>query len=233
MLTAFDDYFAEDSIMSSEIVDYIRTDISAASFLRGDTFSWGTILSWLFTKNLDMGLLNLSNTNGNNRNWSRSWIDEWMLGKIIAATFQDLGINKDTSWQGVFKVKFLISLNKYCGKFQIEKKNIFEFIQDLLKDEDVQSFIRVNRYRESLWFNDEAFEELLWWIFFLLTVRYHSEIIIENKKDIIDIIGDPKLNAERIFRYYWIVDKIRFAKNKSGYKVVNLLDEIRKSGNLR
>ncbi|HZG69306.1 MAG TPA: hypothetical protein VEZ12_21410, partial [Herpetosiphonaceae bacterium] len=54
----------------------------------GDPAVWGALLSWLFTQSLGR----VAGEEGYEQQ-SRTWIDEWLLGKIIAGTLQDLGLD--------------------------------------------------------------------------------------------------------------------------------------------
>ena len=40
---------------------------------------------------------------------SRSWIDEWLLNKIIATALADLGLDERSAWQSIHLVKLLVS----------------------------------------------------------------------------------------------------------------------------
>jgi len=41
-----------------------------------------------------------------------------------------------------------------------EPNRAYQVLQSLLRDNEVQRFLQVNRYQDVLWFNGEAFEEL-------------------------------------------------------------------------
>ncbi|NOS35454.1 MAG: hypothetical protein GQ522_02315, partial [Deltaproteobacteria bacterium] len=77
-------------------------------------------------------------------------------------------------------------------------------------------FLQVNRHQEMLWFNKEAFDLLLWWIF-LITV--------------VESAADPRLKpaekGEVIAHHYETVRGLRRAAERSGYQVEKLLIEVR------
>jgi hypothetical protein len=77
----------------------------------------------------------------------------------------------------------------------------------------VQQFIQVNRYRSTLWFNKEAFEQLLWW---MLVVA------------IVTISADPDRSAAEvtgeITMAYTILKSLQQAAEESGYQIEALLE---------
>jgi hypothetical protein len=91
---------------------------------------------------------------------SRSWIDEWLLGKFIVQTLRELGMEEPAAWRIVTLVKILVqhgaALHLAPAAFNL---------QILLADLDAQAYIGVNRYQGILWFNKESFEELIQWLY--------------------------------------------------------------------
>ena len=80
-------------------------------------------------------------------------------------------------------------------------------------DESIQRFLGVNRHKEVLWFNKEAYEELVWWMFLLA---------------IFEAVSDPNagasLLAERVLLGHNLVKKLLKAGKASGYQVKKLLE---------
>ena len=106
---------------------------------------------------------------------SRSWIDEWLLGKIIAGTLRDLGLDNGTAWWAVTTIKILTSHQRWFEMQTVEKKErVYRVLESWLKDDEVQQFLQVNRYQDVLWFNKEAFEQLLWWMLLLAVVKSNA-----------------------------------------------------------
>jgi len=86
-------------------------------------------------------------------------------------------------------------------------------LENLLKDDLVMQFIQVNRYHDVLWFNKEAFEQLLWWLFVSAVVRINADSeLTENQR------------KTKIASCYKMVEQMQFLKEQSGYKVENLLE---------
>ena len=139
---------------------------------------------------------------------SRSWIDEWLLGKVIASALQDLGLDEHAAWQAVAVVKLLTSHQRWFAVQAADARlRAHKILESLLKDDEVRQFLRVNRYQGVLWFNKEAFEQLLWWLWLVAVVE----------------IGAEPQRAEEILACSDIVEQLRQAAEKSGYQVEKLL----------
>ena len=95
---------------------------------------------------------------------SRSWIDEWLLGRIIARTLQNLGVDGQMAERAVGIIK-LLTANQRWFEFKVQPQRMaFSALSRLLRDAEVQQFIQVNRYQGVLWFNQEAYEQLCDWL---------------------------------------------------------------------
>ena len=134
-------------------VNYLNADLVDAPAI------WGGILSWLFVHSLGRAL-DESDFGGQ----SRSWIDEWLLGKIIAGALRDLGLDDEAAWWLVATLKLLTTHQSWFQARTPGKQEAYRVLETWLRDSEVQSFIQVNRYQDVLWFNKEAFEQLLWWM---------------------------------------------------------------------
>ena len=86
-------------------------------------------------------------------------------------------------------------------------------LESWLGDSDVQLFLQVNRYRGTLWFNKELFEQLLWWMLVIA---------------VITLGADPDRSAteiaEEIVTAYDVVSRLQRAADESGYQVETLLE---------
>jgi len=71
----------------------------------------------------------------------------------------------------------------------------------------VRQFLQVNRYHGVLWFNKEAFEELLWWLWLVAVVQ----------------IGADPQRADEMLACSEIIKQLCQAAEKSGYQVEKLL----------
>jgi hypothetical protein len=154
---------------------------------------------------------------------SRTWIDEWLLGKIMAGVLQDGGLDEASAWRAVAMVKLLtehqlwFKESKYEPADKGERKpaqateQARQVLASLLQDSEVQQFMQVNRWQGVLWFNKEAFERLLEWLLVLATVD-------AQRHELADQV------ARRIAERYGIVRELLQAEEASGYQVEKLLE---------
>jgi glycosidase len=164
--------------------------------------TWGTLLTWVLVHALGkiMGEAGFEQQ-------SRSWIDEWLLGKIVAGVLRDLGLDEAAAWQAVAVVKLLTAHQRWFAA-----KRPHQVLEQLLQDDEVQQFMQVNRYQDMLWFNKEAFEELLEWLLLAAAVQLSAD-------------SGHTLNeaAKEIAACYGVTRKLRRAEKKSGYQVERML----------
>jgi hypothetical protein len=76
----------------------------------------------------------------------------------------------------------------------------------------------VNRYQDVLWFNKEAFEDLLWWLFIAAAVEISSQH---------DKVEKTNGNGESILRCYTEISNLLSGAEASGYKLEKLLDLVK------
>ena len=176
------------------------------SMQAGDPRIWGTLFGWLFTRKLGKLL-----EGSDYAEQSRTWIDEWLLGKIIASALHDLGLEEHAAWRSVAMIKMLIGHQEWFNSHTPQKDGAFSALQDWLKDDHIQRFLGVNRYQGILWFNKEAFDELLWWLFALAVIDITA--------------GQPAGQVpELIAGSYAVIQKLQEAQELSAYQLEKLLE---------
>jgi glycosidase len=179
-------------------------------FGEGDT-QWPTLLGWLFVHSL--GQVTSPKAVPTQ---SRSWIDEWLLGKIIAQTISDIGIDENTAWYAVSLIKVITTHQHWHLKLDPKRRRAHALLERLLRDTEAQGYLQVNRYQGVLWFNKETFETLLWWLYVVA---------------IINTASNPGTTAEEIseevMTCFEIVQKVLKAAEDSGYRLDETLTELR------
>jgi hypothetical protein len=185
---------------------------SLQAHLGEDVSAWGSLFGWLFIHALGRVVVEEGF-----QQQSRSWMDEWLLSKLVAGALRDLGLDEGAAWWAVGVVKILISHQRW---FEIEApkaERAYQILVSWLRDGEVQQFAQVNRYRGVLWFNKEAFDQLLGW---MLTVAA------------VEISADPDRPAEEVAREivgcYDVVKKVQQAEEGSGYQVVKLMEAVKR-----
>jgi hypothetical protein len=181
-----------------------------ADHLNADVQAWGGLLGWLFVQ--PMGQMVRAEQHGD---LSRSWIDEWLLGKLLAGAFQELDLDEGAAWWTVGTVKMLVSHSAWFRAGAPASKRAYQVLTDWLRDEQVRQFLQVNRHRGILWFNHESFARLLAW---MLTVAA------------VQIAADPELSrdevAQEILSAYDVIRQLDRAEADSSYQLEKLLEGV-------
>ncbi len=179
--------------------------------LTDSPYTWGTLFSWLFVHALRKVI---SQTDFPDQ--SRSWIDEWRLGKTIAEVLTELGLDEATAWRAVTLIKILTNHQQWFNQ-----KAAYQVVEKLLKDSEVQQFLMVNRHNDILWFNKEAFEELLWWLMLVAAVEIGFDPL------------RPVNEMTRSLEICWsMIQTLHEAEKKSEYQVEKLLTALQISSPL-
>ena len=153
---------------------------------------------------------------------SRSWIEEWQLGKMMAEMLREMGNDDASIESAVTLVKLLCSHQVFSGELDLgagaERGLLYtNWLRTWLQDVELQRFLKFNRYQGFLWFNRETFEDWLWWnlatAMIDLTSGIPETIEIETRKSI----------AARID----IVRRLLKAAESSKYQVEILLEKAR------
>jgi hypothetical protein len=170
--------------------------------------TWPGLLAWLFLHPLGkvVGKEGFAQR-------SRSWMDEWLLGKIVAGLFQELGLDSGEAWRTVGIVKILVNHQQWHTQPRSGGDRPYQVLVSWLRDSEVQQFLQFNRYRGVLWFNQESFDQLLRWMLAVAAIQ---------------ISADPERTAEAVARdlvaCYEILKTLQRAEAESQYQVVKLMD---------
>jgi glycosidase len=190
---------------------------SAVGYLQArlddDPTIWGTLFAWWSVHSLAAIV-----SPHDFAQQSRSWIDEWRLGNIIAAALQDLGIAEVQAAQAVTLVKALTGHQQWAEFIGAGARSAGMTLQTLLEDGDIRQFLQVNRFNDVLWFNKEAFDELRWWLFVIATVAILSKETT------------AETSVAQITTCYDIIEQWRAAQEKSGYQVEKLIAAAQSNG---
>ncbi|MCJ7530879.1 MAG: hypothetical protein MUO64_07580, partial [Anaerolineales bacterium] len=89
----------------------------------------------------------------------------------------------------------------------------YQILHSWLIDLDVQHFLQVNRFQDTLWFNKEAFNELLHLMFAIAVIQ--NLAMYEN---------DVSKSCHQIVNCFEIISKLKQAAAASGYQIDKLLE---------
>jgi len=190
--------------------DYVLKDWKAAAPL-----TWGVLFGWLFTHALGMVVdVDAVSTGTDERDVSpdeisRGWIDEWLLGKLIAAALEEWGLEAEAARRAVALIKLLIGYQRWFE----ETNDPYDVLYAMLREREVQAYLGVNRYEDILWFNHEAFEQWARWMLLLSAV------------DLATDAGDDF--AEFFTARYTLVRQWLKAEAASEYQVAKLLEALK------
>ena len=179
--------------------------------LNDDPAIWGTLLCWLFTH-----ALGKVGSDEDFAGQSRSWMDEWLLSKIVASALRDLDLDEAAAWWAVGVVKILINHQRWYELEASENERGYQILGSWLRDSEVHQFLQINRYRDVLWFNHEAFDELLGWMLTLAAIEISADPQLT-----------PKTTAEHIVACYEVVKMLQQAEKASEYQVEKLMEVAR------
>jgi glycosidase len=176
--------------------------------LSDEAANWRVLYGWLIVHDLGKIVIDM-----NYEEQSRSWLDEWLLGKRIHRLLEELG---DHSLENTLLVGLLTSQQNWHRVKPSEDQRERDTLDVLFKSPDVQQFLKVNRFNDILWFNKENFEKLASWLYLIAAVQ---------------ITAQPKVAKDKIAReilsVYETVRKWLRAEKLSEYQVEKLLDGIK------
>ncbi|MFX0185826.1 MAG: alpha-amylase family glycosyl hydrolase, partial [Candidatus Hodarchaeota archaeon] len=191
------------SIISAE--DQTKLEEYIGRSIPSSNVDWGIILSYLFVHLLGRIIEPI-----NYESLSRSWIDEWGLGRIIERTIQELHDEKLNIDEVVLLVKILTSHQNWYNYQTGENYQAFQIMNVLMTDLEFQSYIQVNRYLDILWFNKEAFERLIKWLFIVAVLNTVSKLIHQST----EYRNDVRIIFELTQQWLWAADKANYQMGK-------------------
>jgi len=178
----------------------------------GDVADWGTLLGWLFSYKLGKVRREQTYTK-----LSRSWIDQWRLGKILVAALKDLGLDEFTCNRAIAQVKVLTSQAEWFNTLTAGPQGAYPLLEGWLRDSEVHLLLGVNRHQGVLWFNQEAFEKFLWWMYTIAIIQ------------LFPASQESEGAREKMTRCFQVIQELLGAEESSGYQVEKLLTAVRGS----
>jgi glycosidase len=175
--------------------------------LTDSTTTWATLFGWLFVHALGK-MVNQKDF----AEQSRTWIDEWRLGKTIFGVLKGLGLEEGGAGSSLTVIKWLTGHQRWFEVKPLDQKSAHAELELLLKDGDLREFLQINQYKDTWWFNKEAFEEMLWWLMMAAALTIGS-----------DPLRPVNAVIEQLEGCYSMVQKWQEAEEKSEYQVEKLL----------
>jgi glycosidase len=187
---------------------------------------YSIIFTWIFTYHLGEIIYPNDEDTYSASELSRSWIDEWLLGKLIYDNSLAMGLDHDSAAQNLALIKILTSHAEWFLQLESSSGRAHSIVKGWLQNPDINAFIQVNRYREKLWFNKESFEMLIWWLYLIGVLKIFSS---ELRDTVIKESIKPE-KAEslkfRINRCYSFFEKLFEAEKQSDFQIDRLLEAL-------
>jgi len=191
----------------------------------GDAIVWGILLSWLFTYPLGKIC-----TQMDYEEFSRTWIDEWLFGRVISETLSKMGCDKQTSDRLVGLIRVLNSNPACLTHHTREELDPHRILRTLFQDGEMQRYVKVHRFQGVLWFNKEAFEETLWYLFITSVVHLgdaHGIEIDASESNQSDQEDKYRQLIDAIQESYQAVTTLLKAQDQSKFQVQKLLEIVK------
>jgi hypothetical protein len=181
---------------------------STVTFYSGEKSNWYLLFCWILVRHLGAVV-----SEEQVAEQSRAGLDEWLLQKILVQNLYDLGISHEWIERGSQLIKILTTHQDWWQVEVAEKRKPAFILEQLLKDGEVRDFLKINRYRDILWYNRERFQELLQWLSILAVL----DTVLNVKKE-----PCKELASRRR-----VIQKIEGARKKSDYQVEKLMEELK------
>ncbi len=199
----------------------------AATLLeKGAPQVWDVLLSWAV-----LSLLGRTAGAQNFSKQSRSWLDEWALGRLIADAFYQHNMDEADAKRQKLLVKILTDQSDWCLELFHEEAEL-HLLEKWMSDPDIQKYLMVHTYQDIHLFNREAFETFVWWLLMIAAVTFTvGQFEIVNEEETAgtetESITPDKNRVVDLTACYRIVSRLLLLMQKSEYQVEKLLEEAR------
>jgi glycosidase len=167
---------------------------------------WWLLLTWLFVHNLGR-LKSIRDRESS----SLSFLSEWQLEKVIIENWQNLGLKEGKVRHLLDALRMMVMLQNW---YQPDlEKNLKGICKEWLATDELKRFLQINLYEGVLWFNREAFNELLGWLRVLALVHGHGPTGY-----------DASAVAERALLTEDLLNRLAAAGKASAFQVDRFLD---------
>ena len=179
----------------------------------------GTLLAWMIVHHLgEVQPGSKKYTAQEADEVSSDWLDEWLLKKIVRETLRGMGYDDNQAWRSVALLSILVKRSTWYEFSKRPKNPARQLLESFLIDEEIRNFLGVNRYQETLWFNQDAMESLLWGLMAIATLDSLAE---ESQAE------EPKeINSKKLNQAWKWVNQINIAVEDSAFQVDKLLEAL-------
>jgi glycosidase len=204
-LPVFEEHFPfPGSAKYAETLKFIQTDLDA------DAWRWYVLFLWNSLRLLGKSITSEPQFT----EISRSWLDEWGVLRVVRPELESLSLDRAQIHRAETILKLLIRQQNWVTS--VPEKTELALIEAWFSEEEIRTFLNINRYRGKLWFNKEAFEELMWWMMTIALVQ----LISDPTKSLPEVV-------EMLFDAYERIKTILDAEGQSEYQVEKLLEGLK------
>ncbi len=170
----------------------------------GDPVAWVTLLAWVLVRHLGE-----VDGRGDRHEMARKRFIEWHLRSALIDLVIALGRSEDDGRRAALALDLMIETVGWRSKAK-GLEGIGPALAEIAGDEKGQQYLRVNRHADVLWFQREAFEELLRW----MILAWVSDGIVEDSE------GAPATIATT--SAVW--ETLLLAAENSGFRVAGFIE---------
>ncbi len=206
-------------------LDYLQTGPLGSNLMAGDPQVWDVLLAWSI-----LSQLGVMADPDNYAKESQTWMEKWLLGKLIRDSFRQRNLSVEISSRLAALCMILVKQSEW---FELcdQQEAAVKLLEAWLADSEIQRYLIVHRYQDVLWFNKEAFETFLWWLFVIAAVEgiiQASEPSQEGTPE--TAAGHDKAKQIKhakvdLLACYRVIEKLIVAMRNSNYQVEKLLQE--------
>ncbi|MCJ7738022.1 MAG: alpha-amylase family glycosyl hydrolase [Anaerolineae bacterium] len=145
-----------------------------------------------------------------------TWHKEWLLDVVLADLFRDSGLDEHAAERAIALIRVMTRHQEWYRRAQPAPAYAYDVLAVWLVDEDIQTFLCFNQFDDILWFNEESFDTLCWWMFSAATITICADPFsstVEKHSEIEDA--------------YRVIRELRQAEALSGYRIEKLLEVLK------
>ncbi|OJX41538.1 MAG: alpha-amylase [Chloroflexi bacterium 44-23] len=189
------------------VIQYFQTTLNSKES------NWISLLMYVF-----LAEIGSYSTDENSALQTQSMFSEWRFSKIIYELGQQYGYSTGEQQELATLVYVLLGLNNWLIDYKIHGYE--KWLRNLVSKQEVQQYLLVNRFKGTVWFNEENFENLVFWLVMIETVAMAANPQTTNTTFV-----------EEVMLLNQIAQKLRVAMQASEFKLENLIVPQNKIGN--
>ena len=138
------------------------------------------------------------------------WIEEWKLDQPFIDKLRSMRISEQEIKNQSQLLRVMIPLQNWYKKNGQQK--VVDLLRSWLSNPLVQTYLKINRFENILWYDHQAFQDFLWWLEFLPILNQSAE-------------EDANLTSigETVLGVHQLIAQIRKLDEKSECQVEKLL----------